>query len=397
MRLKGTEADIHYRHTTSLPKPGVPPLAFLALLALVVVGLLAWYLIPPALQESRQDQFASLVEEAGIGLDTALATEDPDQRRALLEDASRRLAEAEALRPDDPQVTALRAQVQAALTELDAVLELPALALIADLSERVPGAFSTRVLALGDDGAYFLDREQGRVVAVTLLAPNPDPVILFRAGDPVGTEIAGRPQGIAWAQDLGALLILDDARRLIAVRFGEAPRLLTVRAAQDWGSADGIAYASESLYVLDREADQVWRYLRTESGFDSERQGILPTVDLEPALELAVGDALYLVMNDATILRSQFGIAETLSQAGIDQALVSPASPVPLPASGRLLVADRGNKRIVVLSLEGTFLQQWVSPTAFTDLRAIAVDEANGLLYILAGEALYRTPLPSPP
>ena len=75
----------------------------------------------------------------------------------------------------------------------------------------------------------------------------------------------------------------------------------------------------------------------------------------------------------------------------------SPASPSPLPASGRLLVADRGNKRIVVFAITGDFLQQWVSPTPFSDLRAIAVDAATGRLYILSSGALYLTAVPPPP
>jgi hypothetical protein len=90
-------------------------------------------------------------------------------------------------------------------------------------------------------------------------------------------------------------------------------------------------------------------------------------------------------------------VVQLLTPAGIDRALASPASLVPLPASDRLLVADRGNKRIVVFSPDGTFRQQLVSPTITADLRAIAIDEPGGLLYILVGGALYRTQLPSPP
>ena len=45
-----------------------------------------------------------------------------------------------------------------------------------------------------------------------------------------------------------------------------------------------------------------------------------------------------------------------------------------LPGSNRIVVADTGNKRIVVASSDGRFIRQIVSPT-FTDLRAVAVDE----------------------
>ena len=64
-----------------------------------------------------------------------------------------------------------------------------------------------------------------------------------------------------------------------------------------------------------------------------------------------------------------------------------------LPGSNRLVVADRGNKRIVVASAEGAFLRQIVSP-AFTDLRAVAVDEGTGTLYVLNGDTLFKATFP---
>ena len=399
VRLKGAEAGIRYPRTTGLRTslPRIPRLMLAALLALALAGLLAWYLLPGALQESRDDQFETRVEEAGAGLEAALATDDPAARRAALEAADRSLAEAEMLRSGDPTVAELRERLDTALADLNAIITLDDPVLLVDLSERVSGAVSLGELELGGGGAYLLDREQGRVIAVTLGAPEPSPVVILEPGSLVGTETIGWPQHIAWADTLGALLVLDDTRRLISITPGEAPRLLSLRDAQAWGSADGIVYADESLYVLDRAGDQVWRYLPTESGFDSERDPILGGIDLEMAVEMAVADALYVVLDNGTIIRSQFGLAETLLQGGIDQPLVSPASPSPLPASGRLLVADRGGKRIVVFTLTGDFLQQWVSPTPFSDLRAIAVDAATGRLYILESGALYYTTVPPPP
>ena len=396
IRLKGEEAELHYPRSTGLSAnvPSVPPVAALAILILVIVGLLAWCLIPSALEESRDDRFAGLVTQARVALASAEATEDPGQRRKDLRTADLALAEAEVLRPEDPGLAGMRGEVVALQTELDAVLDLPELELIVDASEQLPGGISARQLALGGGGVYFLDREGQRVVVVSLLGLNPEPQVLFAAGDLVGDEQTGAPQHIVWSNELSSLLILDDARRLISVRFGEEPALLTLRDAQAWGSADSIAFADGNFYVLDRQGDQVWRYLPSDSGFDSEREALLASVELEQAAEFAVRDAFYLMMTDGTILRIQGRLIQTLGQEGIDVALVSPASLVSLP--DRLLVADRGNKRIVVFSPEGVFRQQLRSPT-FTDLQSISIDEDNDLLYILVGETLYRTPLPPTP
>lgn len=399
VRIKGPEADIRYRRTTGLAAglPRVPLQAVIALVVLAAVVVLAWFVVPSWLQDSRDDRFANLVSSARTSLESALATDDPAQRRAALDAAAAALADADLQQPDTAEVAALRVQVDVEKAKLDAVLLLPELELIIDISERISGPVSAKDLALGGGGAYFLDREQSRVIAISLLGAEPEPFVLLEEGrDLVGGEIVGAPQHIAWAEELGSLLIMDASRRLIAVVPTEAGSLLTVREAAAWASADGIDYRDGSLYVLDRAGDQVWLYLPSESGFDSERVTLLDAFDLDQVVELAVGDVLYLVMADDTIVRFPGSVARPFTQAGIDLFLSSPASLVAVPTAGMLLVADRGNARIAVFSPDGTFLQQLVSPS-FTDLRALAVDEPNGLLYILSGGRLYRTPLPPLP
>ena len=398
VRIKGADADIRYRRTTGMGDaiPRVPPLVILAAVVLAILGLIAWLVLPAAFEESQADKYDNLVTDARSALSTALGTEDPAAKRDALREAASALSEAELIRAGDAELAALRQQVDAELARINAVIDLGALELVVDVSVQIPGPVSSRDLAIGGGGAYFLDRGQPRVIAISLLAPGPEPFPLFAGGDLVGAEITGAPQHIAWAEDLGSLLILDDARRLIAVRPPEPGRLLTVRDAAAWGSVDGIAYSGGSLYVLDRAGDQVWRYPPTESGFDSEREALLPAFDLEQAGEVAVADALYLVIGEADIVRVANGAVQPFTQAGIDLPLSAPGSLVPLPNSNRLLVADRGNNRIAVFSLDGTFVQQWTSAT-FADLRAIAVDEPNNLLYVLVSGALYRTTMPAAP
>jgi hypothetical protein len=60
------------------------------------------------------------------------------------------------------------------------------------------------------------------------------------------------------------------------------------------------------------------------------------------------------------------------------------------------MIADRGNKRIVVAGADGAFLQQLVSAD-IPDVRAVAVDEINQLLYVLSGTSLLQTTLPPVP
>jgi hypothetical protein len=402
VRLKGNDAGVTYRHPTGLGAalPRIPPIAIVGAIVLIIVGLLAWYIVPQALQESKDEKYASAVSDARSDLANALATQDPAQQRTLLRAASTSLEDAERARPNQQEVADLRAQVETQLNKLNAILLLPDLEQVTDLSGQVPGPISPRDLAIGGGGAYFLDRQGGRVIAISLLAANPDPISLFQSGDLVGDQVTGRPTHVAWAEGLQSLLVLDDANRLFAIAAGAPSRLLPVRDSDTWGSADGIAYVGSDLYVMDRQGNQVWRYPPSESGFDSEREGLLSGFDLGRAVEMAAaGDGLYFLTSDNNIVRAgaAAGGTQPFSQAGIDTPLSSPGSLLPVPGLSLVMVADRGNSRIVEFGTDGTFKQQLVNPQLFNDLRSIAVDEPNRLLYILVSGALYRTPLPPLP
>jgi DNA-binding beta-propeller fold protein YncE len=205
-----------------------------------------------------------------------------------------------------------------------------------------------------------------------------------------------RPVGIAWSPEANALIIIDDKRQAYSYEPGRVAAPLVVRGAEEGAgidSVDGIAASNGNLYVLDVAGDQIWRYLPGQSGFDSERAGLLDGIVLADATELAVAQDLYVLDRKLGIRRLDGRSEIPFPLAGIDRPLMEPASLSVLPGSGRIVVADRGNKRIVVASAEGAFLRQIVSP-AFTDLRAVAIDEGTSTLYVLNGDTLLQAPFP---
>jgi DNA-binding beta-propeller fold protein YncE len=111
------------------------------------------------------------------------------------------------------------------------------------------------------------------------------------------------------------------------------------------------------------------------------------------ATELAVAQDVYLLDTNAGVRRFVLRSEADFPLSGIDTPLMSPASISVLPGSNRVVIADTGNKRVVVASPDGRFLRQIVSPE-FTDLRAVAVDEGTGAMYILNGDTVLRSTFP---
>jgi len=410
VRLRGPAATPRLRltrTTTTLPRLfPVPGLAVLAALIVLSVALIAWFAVPRSVQENQEERFVSLVADARASLQAAPGVVDAAQRRELLSGALAHVEEAASIYPDDGQVQALRVQVQAALTHLDAVVDLGELRLVANLDPQVAGELSFQKVVVGGGVALLLDEAGGRVVELPL-APEAGPPsageeggrahVVLQEGELAGAVKASRPLYILWWQpegQPGRALVLDDQRHLFSLTPGGGPAPLVIRDAQEWGSLDAAAVFADSLYILDVASNQVWRYPSTDAGFDSERSGLLGETDLSGATALAVDGGMYLLTEEGGVRRFANGAEEPFAMAGIDRGLLASASLTSDGQSG-LLVVDRGNKRLVSLSPSGQFQAQFVSRT-FTDLRSAAVDAEAGLLYVLVGESLYVAEMPRP-
>jgi hypothetical protein len=396
VRLRSSQPSLRrYGHTTTSGRPSsLPWWALAAVLFLGIAALLAWCFIPGSMEENREQKFTSLLTDARNSYSDALDLSDPAEKRSRLERAEALLVDAAEIHPDNGELDGLRLQVSQALAEMAAVYEVTDLRLLADLRTQVTGDVSLQRLVVGGGAAYLLDRKGGRVIALPLGQPEAKAEVILSEGDFVGVLRAGRPVQMTWAPDVdgGRLLILDSDRNLFSFDPTKGTGLVSLRGADGWKSMDGLASYNGNLYVLDTQGGQVWRYLPTEGGFDSERTGLLSGADLAGAVGLSVGGDIYLLTDEGGIRRFSGGQEIAFEMEGIDQPIVSPASPV-LVEAGALLVVDRGNKRVVAFSLSGRFQRQFVSGR-FTDLQAVAVDEVAARLYLLDGDSLYDASLP---
>ena len=397
VRIRGDSATPRYKRSTGsspIPQFQVPKLLVFAAVAIVLVGLVAWWQLPGSVAESREDRFVQLMADAHTANAQAQATEDQSARRALLAEAQSKLDAAAKIHSDNGDLTALQADVSSALGVLDAVKEIRDFRTVSDVTQAVTGSLTVTRTVTGAGSAYLLDAKGGRVLRVPLDGKTA-PETILEEGDLGGVVTAARPVQIAWAGglDTPALIIVDDHRQAFAYFPGADSLPLSVRDSDAWGSMEAITSSGKNLYVLDVKGNQVWRYLPGQGGFNSERAGLLDGADLNDATELAVGQDVYVLDAKRGIRRFVGKTEADFALAGIDRPLMSPASLSVLAGSNRVVVADRGNKRIVIASAKGDFIKQIVSPS-FTDLRAASVDESTNTLYVLNGDTLLSAPFP---
>ncbi|MBF8268260.1 MAG: hypothetical protein HW388_1768, partial [Dehalococcoidia bacterium] len=148
-----------------------------------------------------------------------------------------------------------------------------------------------------------------------------------------------------------------------------------------------------NLYVLDSMGSQVWRYVPTDQGYDSERKGVLGGVDLRDAVDVALDGDIYVLQRGGGIIKFSGGLPRVLSQDGIDRPLSNPVAIATAPGTRYVYVVDRGNQRIVLYNKDGLFKGQLVAPS-IGPAYDVYPDEAAGLLYILNDTGLYVASLP---
>jgi hypothetical protein len=198
---------------------------------------------------------------------------------------------------------------------------------------------------------------------------------------------------MAWSDATGGLIVIDAQDQPFEYFPDRGTLPIAVRDADQIASIKALTTSGANLYVLDPEANQVWRYLPGQGGFDSERTPLIDEAELADVTEIAVGESVYLLDREQGIRRFSGNGEHSFTLSGIDRPLLEPAALSVLPGSNRLIVADRGNKRVVVASAEGEFLRQIVS-TSFTDLRSAWVDEGTSTMYVLNGDVLLQAPFP---
>ncbi|MDA0815431.1 MAG: hypothetical protein O2924_02520 [Chloroflexi bacterium] len=353
----------------------------------IALALAAWLALPGLLSEDRAAELTAAIAAAEAQLEIASSVGTPEQQRAALQSTLIEVERARALAPDDPRIPRIVADAEARLQALDAITVVEALGGVLAFEGSVTAPVEPQDLEAGGGRLWLQESGQGRIVQVDPEGVA-EPVEVYRGGESYGEAQALEPVAIAWDASTSRLLVLDAARTLFAVSLDGNVERLDLRDAAELRSATAIAVYLGNLYLLDPVGGQVWRYLPAANGFDSERSGILGTVELSDTTALAV-DGQVFILDPPGLRRFVQGREQEPMFQGIDQPPAAAVGLVEDVLREILYVADRGGERIIASDREGTFLRQYRHPD-FIDLRGLAVAPDGTAIYALTGSGISR-------
>ena len=354
---------------------------------------------------ARQARFNELVAQAQQQMELVGQVDEATARGHLLE-ALDYLAEAKTLGPGNPQVSELQGQAETKLNEIDRVTELHWIHPLWEYSE--PGSDPSRVIIANDIDVYVLDKALDRVykhlldeTMRALQELDVDPVLL-RKGDQRDPIVVGELVDMVWAETEGGrlesnLLVLESGGSLLEYDPEKGIGVLPVGRSDRWIQPQVARSYEGDFYLLDSSLNQILRYEPDYGSLPEDYFPIPGEVDLAGAVDMALDSQVYVLYADGRILKFDDGQPAPFEITGLYEPLQNPTALFTSEEAEFLYVADAGNDRIVQLTKEGRFLQQFQAGQgeALDQLKGLFASETYQLLYFVSGNKLYVTNIPA--
>ncbi|MCX2727160.1 hypothetical protein OO015_06570 [Thermomicrobium sp. 4228-Ro] len=377
--------------------PRLPASRLTGLIALGIIGALTTTLVVSIQSErtsEREQAYTQLYQSAVAERQLAEQSTDPAIARAYLHTASQRLERAAALGLDPQLVTQERAAIERALDRLLHVERLPANAV--QLLGAVPPApdgvtprlfFGNGQLYLLTDALYRLDAGGTRLVR--LLGP----------GDRVDGVAVGTLVGATW--DDGVPVAFDGS---VAYRFDPTTARWSAIPVGTFGApyqnVAAVGAFTGNLYLLQPQSGQILRFLSgSYQNLPEDWTGGQSADRLRAAVDFEIDGRIHVLLADGTVLSFYRGALETEAKPQIDPPVSDAVALSQQPERPYRYVGTRSG-RIIRLRTDGTVVQQFVSGAGAPSLDGlldVAVDDVQGLAYVLTERGLFLVRLPAPP
>lgn len=158
---------------------------------------------------------------------------------------------------------------------------------------------------------------------------------------------------------------------------------------QKWGKASDLALYGTNLYLLSPEENKIFVHFKTWSGYSKGWDYIEGEADLKNAISIAIPGEVLVLKSDGTILKFSKGFQQDFTITELPDPLGEPSEIFANTETKNIYIVDKKNKRIVVLDLEGKFINQYVCED-FDGISGIYVDEKNSTMYILNKNKVYH-------
>ncbi|HUW24602.1 MAG TPA: hypothetical protein VMW04_03135 [Patescibacteria group bacterium] len=354
------------------------------LISLVLLFLLGTSLILGVHRKAETDkraQAGQLVKQAEEKLNQGktLFASQPSEGRVLGEEAQRLTEEALTLSPEgNEEATFLKEEVKKFLSSLGREVALAEPAVFMDLNI-IDDEASGVALGLAEENLVVLDKTKKKIYLLSVEKRSQTVI-----------DLAGEQGNLLVAVDKKAFVLAEDG--IYAVNLLQKSASLKVEKDEAWQEIVGLGTFVGNLYLLDKGAGNIWRYLATDEGFGVRKSWFLGAPpDLSQSVSLAV-DGVIWVLKKEGISKFNLGKEENFVLNRMPESFLDPAKIFTSAEAENLYVLDKGRGKIYVIAKNGDFKAAYAWD-GFKNAQDLVAVESLKKLFVLSGTKIYTIDL----
>ncbi|BFD25004.1 MAG: hypothetical protein JST_000323 [Candidatus Parcubacteria bacterium] len=180
----------------------------------------------------------------------------------------------------------------------------------------------------------------------------------------------------------GVAYYLASSEELVAINDGEA-EIININ--QEVAPGSSIGFYNNRLYVLDKDANQIFRYNRSGNSFGSRTNWARGDNDFSDASDIGIDGDIYVAQENGDLMRYRLNERQTdYKSTALDPAI----------RADRLIVTDNNNylldsrhQRLVVLNKGGGLEKQYLFDRPVSDF---TLGEDGQTIFILSGNKVFK-------
>lgn len=327
----------------------------------------------------EEKTIVQLVEDFGAA--KALTSLNRDQAKEQLQTLQVQLAGLSDEQKNDPRILSLQ-------NELGAVLGIATGKRALSLQDLANVGLARDGVALGDvrmdekGTLWVLDTNQSRLFTVNVKTGAVE-VVRGRTDIGQAKRIAVYPGKIAAYSETG----------IVICEIGSTCKEV-VQKSDSWKDIRSVGMWAGNIYLLDPGAGQVWKYAVAEAGYGTITDWIGTDSGLNTSggQDMAIDGFVWVVGGSigTKIQKYVGGVSENFTISGLEGDLGQNLMLYTDENATQLYILDRDNSRVVVVTKEGDYVEQWTAE-AFKDTNGLYVDEKGKRAYFAAGTHVWAT------
>lgn len=181
------------------------------------------------------------------------------------------------------------------------------------------------------------------------------------------------------------LLIGDTAEKIFFNIGPEESSALNVGGFDSKSQIDDLTFYLDKMYVLDRQAKQIFRFTYYGSDFKAKQSWIKEDLPLNNAVSLTVDGYAYVLLNNGEILKLSAGKKQEFPKITVEPKLYAPTKIFTTAESDYLYLLDPQNNRFLIINKNNGELKNQYYSQKFSELKDFLINEKERKVYLLNG------------